>query len=1352
MDEFQVEGAALKKLISAAKANPVGFGFNPGKAVLEGYLAMHRKKSPKALGKDAKESGTSPKAAYGMLSVQGRLVVLQCERVVPGLAMKLKKYLGLQKLTFNVQVLDENGAVLEADIEEGLPEDPEFADDSQDNDAETGGDTVAGTNQDPNKEKWLAVEARFTPLVARAVSEALVADPSKLRAAWAYAQGMAGKGDFSGALKIVDRIRDTLKKVDGVGHSAKATFEAAAGKLRVRVESALQGRAGPFEKIRQVWAFAYGKAEATPPDFSAANKALAALLPLLAEAEKALDDNAGAPDELEGIRKGTVEKRKKEINSGKEMIKELNGMKDALSLAVVHQPDKAGEVKTLVGEVQSAVSGNDLPAGNVALFKLENLVYLARKHRDREADNMLAELKSLDTEIARLMALPPETSSVVRGQRALVALKARLPKDATLDDLTRARNVLSELKASIAVLKEEEPLLAHAAELREQAQREHKALNAQLTAARYIHEVSPAFAKDRKAFKSLDDEVGGYMAKQAWAMALAKMPALEAAAKKLNARKGEFDQALRDEIDAAAQKNRVTKAVNQAKKVPMTRPDAQQLLDKLLTEAADFEAAFKAKDWGGSVALATQCKATSASLEAIKAECVALRQLREKALAAYNAVSARLVAALKGPDVLPEMKPLRTEAKTLMNAFVECYNTIRDMEEAARINRRLAQVADQVEALREANAEALVRKNAFKAAYEAERPAIKLAMNMKPNTPEFLALFERFKSDYDLLWAAYQSGDEDAAEHLEKVKADISALNAAHDADKAAANEAKKAATSKIKAIAGKVDAARALINEHAPALDGLSTLLDEAIVEIKASQQNSRWAELESGIAEAGKICDRIDAAAVTAAPETEKLKVAFEARWTDKLKGQIRDVLDYHPVTPTMEDELEAIEKISDQIGKLVAGKEWTRALEQLDKLEPLVAEKVAFKPTHDQRVVDATWMQTEMAKLESRLLAIEKMQDVTREVALAKAALEQYMVFWENKAMSRDATALRAEWPTCIATIEAVEAQKAAHDAAVLKQQAVNKAWAKVNAKVDKARGFKGYTPELDKLVSAFEETDREFMVAYKGYDYDVALLWIPRLEKAANALLAKEKDHAAAKAQAGAKASKALTALKGKSAADLKKLDSGDQVALLEALRAEKGKLSKEQRAEQRKVYQAMDLDPEFKKADGERRTQLASSIKEDKELMAAKDNWASTPIPDRIRLLERTLKKECEIYGMPVPNVQTFSEPPGDEGFFDPDTNAINLNVHPDADFHDFYECIDTIVHENAHNYQEYLVTKLKEGLIVPGDADYKQAVLFAANSGPGDYVTSEEDEDVYEKQPLEEHAWATGSGIASALK
>lgn len=134
MSDLQVEGPGLKKLIKLAKKNPLPFAFNPSTSIPECYLAMHRKKPAKMLGKDAKEEGPGGKAAFGTLQVEKKLLVLNCERVVPNMAKTLKKYLKLQKVMLNIEVRDENGNTLEADVEDGLPDDPELDGDDDDED------------------------------------------------------------------------------------------------------------------------------------------------------------------------------------------------------------------------------------------------------------------------------------------------------------------------------------------------------------------------------------------------------------------------------------------------------------------------------------------------------------------------------------------------------------------------------------------------------------------------------------------------------------------------------------------------------------------------------------------------------------------------------------------------------------------------------------------------------------------------------------------------------------------------------------------------------------------------------------------------------------------------------------------------------------------------------------------------------------------------------------------------------------------------------------------------------------------------------------------------------------------
>lgn len=130
MAEYGVLGADLKKMIKAAKSAPVSFGFNPGKSDDEAYLGMHRTKAPQVLGKDAKETGEGGKFAFGTatVAVSEKEFRLTCERVLPGLAKRMKKFLKAQKISLNVVILDADGNLLESDIEDDLPDDPELAD------------------------------------------------------------------------------------------------------------------------------------------------------------------------------------------------------------------------------------------------------------------------------------------------------------------------------------------------------------------------------------------------------------------------------------------------------------------------------------------------------------------------------------------------------------------------------------------------------------------------------------------------------------------------------------------------------------------------------------------------------------------------------------------------------------------------------------------------------------------------------------------------------------------------------------------------------------------------------------------------------------------------------------------------------------------------------------------------------------------------------------------------------------------------------------------------------------------------------------------------------------------------
>lgn len=127
MADFRVEGDDIKRMVKAAKKAPVGLAFNPGGGDEDGYLAMHRTKSPESLGKDAKAGADGGKVAFGTAVVEAKVLTLTCLREMPGAAKKLKKYLKSQKVMLNVVILDADGNVLESDIEDDLPDDPSLA-------------------------------------------------------------------------------------------------------------------------------------------------------------------------------------------------------------------------------------------------------------------------------------------------------------------------------------------------------------------------------------------------------------------------------------------------------------------------------------------------------------------------------------------------------------------------------------------------------------------------------------------------------------------------------------------------------------------------------------------------------------------------------------------------------------------------------------------------------------------------------------------------------------------------------------------------------------------------------------------------------------------------------------------------------------------------------------------------------------------------------------------------------------------------------------------------------------------------------------------------------------------------
>ena len=120
MGEFDLRGAELKKLLKIARAQPIFFAYNPGNSPKEDYFGVDRRKPAKTIFKTAKEQGSGKKVAFGTARVEGKLLCLTCDRELPSLAKKLKKYLTLEKIKLNLQVVGPDGTGSEDAVAAGL--------------------------------------------------------------------------------------------------------------------------------------------------------------------------------------------------------------------------------------------------------------------------------------------------------------------------------------------------------------------------------------------------------------------------------------------------------------------------------------------------------------------------------------------------------------------------------------------------------------------------------------------------------------------------------------------------------------------------------------------------------------------------------------------------------------------------------------------------------------------------------------------------------------------------------------------------------------------------------------------------------------------------------------------------------------------------------------------------------------------------------------------------------------------------------------------------------------------------------------------------------------------------------
>ncbi|MBL4915787.1 hypothetical protein [Szabonella alba] len=500
MSSFPTEGAALKKIVEKSKSREIAFGYNPGTDEDDHYFAAHLKKTPEVLGKLARNEGLGAKIAFGTFTTKGNLVSLRCSKVVPMLAKLFKRLLRQNKIGLNVQILDQDGNLLDADIEDLPAEDLPAEDQTEDWSA---GEDAAEGDEDEDEEEARAGDSaaddgaiaaaeaavpdadiapdsaedlrRMQALVARvkAVQPRLAAAPPAM--AGTLAGAMKGAltalraGDYGRSEQTVSQIEAILAKLPAASGAEGATVADA---------PAAQPASDPrLPKLREAAQGLLAQIAALPGALAEPMEAqLETVLVRIeaAEAEAAL----GMLRQVQEVLRPALEAKAKwdkafalvdpqvtaalsaAAGGGQDLRVKWNF---ATGLAAEGQYDRAlvslGAVATLLRQGPAATA--DAPPAGVVAFQRSRVLWLGARSK------MMDEARKLGDRIAASGADDEDAAEIAAAGREIVAQVERIDErlQTVLDDLTnspegRARETLKRQAA--AVVSEYEAMLGAA--------------------------------------------------------------------------------------------------------------------------------------------------------------------------------------------------------------------------------------------------------------------------------------------------------------------------------------------------------------------------------------------------------------------------------------------------------------------------------------------------------------------------------------------------------------------------------------------------------------------------------------------------------------------------------------------------------------------------------------------------------------------------------------------------------------------------------------------------------------------------------------------------------------------------
>ena len=92
MSEVALKGDELRKILKVAKKRDLAFAYAPGKTREDDIFSIHRKRAPEIVSRAVRKESEGTKYAFGMASVAGKVLSLTCERELPGMSKKLKRF------------------------------------------------------------------------------------------------------------------------------------------------------------------------------------------------------------------------------------------------------------------------------------------------------------------------------------------------------------------------------------------------------------------------------------------------------------------------------------------------------------------------------------------------------------------------------------------------------------------------------------------------------------------------------------------------------------------------------------------------------------------------------------------------------------------------------------------------------------------------------------------------------------------------------------------------------------------------------------------------------------------------------------------------------------------------------------------------------------------------------------------------------------------------------------------------------------------------------------------------------------------------------------------------------------